>query len=210
MATTKTPSTVDAWALVAQNTVREGAELDVSAAVACVLSIDCALTNTTAHTGTEILVEGTTTASGDDGWHPIARAIGPIGTAVKADFAGTEAAGQTELSITNPATAGVDHPGKYQFVYNTNTPAHSEIVLQTANSGDAGNTVTVRDGLTYAQDTDSDLLDIDDASPYKCAILMLPIPVDEGWNRVRVTYNNTYDSDGAAVCTRCLASVVTV
>lgn len=207
MALTKAVASVDAWAEVAQNAVREGAIADLTATFDAVLLIDCALSSTTAHTGTEILVQVSSNTTGDADWHVLARLMGPVGTAVKADFAGTEAAGQTVLSVTNPATANVDNNGKLKFVEHTATPANSEIVFQTANSGDDGDTITVLDGLTNEQTADSDLFDIDSATASAVGSYMIPIPF--GIPRARVIYNNMYDPDGSTVHTRCRLAKVT-
>jgi hypothetical protein len=207
MALTKAVAVVDAWAEVAQNAVREGAVADLTETFDAVLLIDCALSSTTAHTGTEIIVQVSSNTTGDEDWHVLTRLLGPVGTAVKADFAGTEAAGQTVLSVTNPATANVDNDGKFKFVEHTATAANSEIVFQTADSGDDGDTVTVLDGITNEQTADSDLFDIDSATASAVGQYVIPIPF--AVPRARVVYNNTYDPDGSTVHTRCRLVKVT-
>jgi hypothetical protein len=207
MALTKAVAAVDEWEEVAQNSVREGATIDVSGCYEALLHILCCLSSTAAHTGTEIIVEVSSNTTGDEDWSVLTRLIGPVGTAVKADFAGNEAAGQTELSITNPATANVDNDGKLKFIEHTATVADCEVVYQVSNTGDAGDTVTVLDGLTNAQTTDSDLWDIDSAtaSAVGSYVVALPFAV----SRARVIYNNKYDPDGATVHTNCRLSQVT-
>ncbi len=67
MAPTKTTAGLDAWASVAQAGFREGANTDVSDSYESTLHIDCALGSTTAHNGTEIIVQvGTDTGDGDE------------------------------------------------------------------------------------------------------------------------------------------------
>jgi len=208
MALTKSNEAVDEWAEVAQNTVREGAEKDISPNYETLLHIAVALSAAVAHTGTEIIVQVSADAAGDEGWRTLDRWIGPTGIAVKADFGGDEAAAQTVLSITDPETAGVDNDGKFKFVEHGATVADCEIVFQVANSGDAGDTVTVQDGLTNAQTAaDSDLWDIDDAEAEAVGQYVIVLPFGE--SRVRMLYNNKHDPDGATVHTMCRLSKVT-
>ena len=206
MALTKSGAEVDAWAAIAQNTVREGATVDVSDAYAATLHIDCALGNTTAHTGTEIIVQLSSATSGDSFWSNYMRFIGPTGTAVDADFAGTEAAAQTVLSVTDPVTQNVDNNNKFKFVEH-DTDANSEVVYQTAQGADAGDTVTVLDGITNEQTSSSNLLDVDSATVE--AVSMQTIDLPTAALRVRVIYNNGYDPDGAIIYTRCRITKVT-
>ena len=133
---TKTENTeVLAWQEIAQNAVLESGSFDVSASQSSTLHIFCALSSTTAHTGTEIIVLGGSEAGVDGSWTTITRFIGPVGTAVSCAFAATEPAGETTIAITDPVTNNMDNNGKFKFVENT-TAADSEIVFQTANSGD--------------------------------------------------------------------------
>ena len=208
MALTKSTAEVDAWAEVAQNSQREGAVADISGCYAATLHVDVALSSTTAHTGTEIIVQiGTDTGDADDNWTNLSRWIGPIGTAVKADFAGSEAQGQTVLSVTNPATANMDNDGKFKFVEDTGSAANSEIVWQVSNSGDSSDTITVLDGISHAKDANDDIFDIDDATQEAVGQyqIELPMPTD----RARVIINNKYDPDGSTVHTRTRISKVT-
>jgi len=207
MALTKSGAEVDAWAAIAQNTVREGAAVDVSDAYAATLHIDCALGNTTVHTGTEIIVQISSAASGDAYWSNFMRFIGPTGTAVDANFKdATEAAGETTLSIDNPVTENVDNNKKFKFVEH-DTDANSEIVYQTANTADDTDTITVLDGLTNEQTSSSNLLDIDHVTTEAVIMYTLDLPMPS--LRARVIYNNGYDPDGAIVYTRCRISKVT-
>jgi len=208
MALTKSVAAVDEWAEVAQNTVREGATTDVSGCHSAILHVDCCLSSATAHTGTEIIVEVSSNTSGDEDWTPLVRFIGPIGTAHKVDLGGDEAAGQTVLSVTDPVTNNLDHNGKFIFIEHTGTVANSEIVYQTTNSGDAGDTITILDGLTNAQTAaDSDFYDIDHATNSAVGMYVVELPLSA--NRARTIYNNTYDADGSTVHTKCRITKVT-
>ena len=207
MALTKTANTqVDEWAEISQNTVREGAEVDVSGIYAGALHIDVAISNTTAHTGTEIIVLWSSNTTGDEPWTPLVRFIGPTGTAISVALANQEVAGQTDLGVTDPVTNNMDNNGKFKFIEAV-TVANSEIVFQTANSGDAGDTITIMDGLTNQQETTSNIFDIDDATAEAVGQYSIHIPIEA--NRVKVIYNNTYDPDGATVHTHCRITKVT-
>ncbi len=199
MAPTKTTAEVDAWAEIAQAGSRLGAETDVSGANSAMLHIKMALSNTTAHTGTEAIVQvGSDTGNGNDNWETIARLIGPIGTAVSLSLDATEPIGETAIAVTNPVTANMDNDGKSKFIEH-GTPANSEIVYQSANSGDAGDTITILKGLGHEQTSSSTIFDIDDAVTE--AVLQVSVEIPPDADRVRVIYNNNYDPDGATVFT---------
>lgn len=208
MALTKSTLEVDAWAEVVQAGVREGANQDVSDCYSATLHIDCALSSTTAHTGTEIIVQvGTDTSDADDNWSTLVRFVGVTGTAVSAAFAATEPIGETVIAITDPVLNNMDNDKKFKFVENT-VAADSEIVYQAANSGDAGDTITIQDGLTHEQDiTTSIIYDIDDATSEAVSQHQIDIPMSA--DRVRVIYNNNYDPDGSTVFTRARLTKVT-
>ena len=133
---TKTVTEVDAFQEIAQNTVLEGATVDVSGLYDVTLYIDCCLSSTTAHTGTEIVVQTSSNTTGDNMWENLTAFCGPTGTAIKVDLGGDEAAGQTVLTVTNPVTSNLDLLGKFLFLEHTGTSANSEIVYETAQSGD--------------------------------------------------------------------------
>ena len=122
---------VAAWAAgdPAAGVLETGAE-DISAAIEAILHIDCAITSTTAHTGTEIICQAQSENALDE-WTTFAQFIGPTGTATKADFAAQEAAAQTTLSVTNPTTANLNHVPKFIFLEDTATIAQCEIAYQT-------------------------------------------------------------------------------
>lgn len=201
MALTKSTAEVDAWAEIAQAGFREGVNTDVSDSYSATLHIDVALSSTTAHTGTEIIVQvGTDTGNADDNWSTLTRFTGATGTAVLLAFAATEPIGETAIAVTNPVTANMDNDKKFKFVENT-AAADCEIVYQTANSGDAGDTITIQDGLTHEQDiTTSIIYDIDNATAE--AVTQHQIDIPSSADRVRVFYNNNFDPNGSTVFTR--------
>ena len=123
------------WTIVTPPGMQETGAIDVSDCQAATLHIDVALTSTTASTGMEIIVQIRSEASLDE-WSTLTRFIGPIGTGQKADFAGVEAAGQTTLSVTDPASADLDHIGKFIFLEDTGAVANCEIAWLVSQTGD--------------------------------------------------------------------------
>jgi len=124
------------WTAVAAQAIQETGAIDVSGAYEAVLNIDCAISATTAHTGTEIIVQVRSEASLDE-WSTLTRFVGPAGTATKSDFAAQEAAAQTILSITNPTAGNLNHLGKFIFLEDTATIAQCEIAYITDCGADA-------------------------------------------------------------------------
>lgn len=134
---TKTENTQSLeWTDVTPPAMLETGAIDVSDALAASLHIDVCLSSTDASTGMEVIVQTRSEAALDE-WTTLTRYVGPIGTGQKADFADTEAAAQTVLSVTNPATADLDHIGKFIFLEDVNTIAQCEIAWLVSQSGDA-------------------------------------------------------------------------
>lgn len=203
MALTKGSQTeLDAWAVTANTAVRLGTELDVSSAYECTLYIKAALGEAVASTGQpEIIVQttGEGTPATDD-WTNETRMVGPIGTPVVPTLNATEPAAETSLATLNPATENIDNDGKFKFLRHT-TIANSEIVFQTANSGDGGDTITILAGLAHEQDTNTIVVDIDDARNEAVAQWRLNINC-MSVSRIRIIYNADYDTDGPDVVCR--------
>lgn len=206
MALTKGEQTeLDAWAVTAKTAIRLGNELDVSSAYYCDLDIKAVLGEAVASTGQpEVIIMKTGKASpSKDDWSPYMRLIGPSGTPVTPlALNATEPAAETEIACTNPETAGIDNDGKYKFIKNT-TIANSEVIFQTANGGDAGDTITILDGLAHEQTAAaSTIMDIDDVSNEVVAQWSLTIDC-LSIKRIRVIYNADKDTDGPDVICRC-------
>ena len=204
MALTKgSQTTLDEWALTANTAIRLGTELDVSSAYQCKLDIKAALGEAVASTGQpEVIIQTTGEASpAKDDWTNYMRFIGPQGTPVTPlAFDATEPAGETVIACTNPVTAGIDNDGKFKFIKNT-VVADCEVVFQAANSGDAGDTITILDGLANEQDiTTSLIMDIDDVDLEVVAQWAINIDCLT-ISRIRVIYNADHDTDGPDVYT---------
>lgn len=204
MALTKgSQTTLDEWALTANTAIRLGTELDVSSAYQCKLDIKAVLGEAVASTGQpEIIIQTTGEDSpANDDWTNYMRVVGPQGTPVAPlAFNATEPVGETVIACTNPVSAGIDNDGKFKFVSNT-VVADSEVVFQTSNSGDAGDTITILDGLANEQDiTTSYIMDIDD--PDLEVVAQFAITIDcLTLSRIRIIYNADHDTDGPDVYT---------
>jgi hypothetical protein len=196
---TKVTAEIDAWAAVALAAAREGAAYDVSALYEAGLFIDVCIAGTTAHLGTEVIVELSRDATGDDVWSEYARFITPALTAFKADVASTEAVGQTVLSVTDPTTNKFDHVKKYIFIVDA-TPANSEICYLVSCEGDATDTITVLDGTTYEHLNTADVYTVDGEN--LSAVFRRVMELPDWAQRVRVLYNNNFGATGSTVYTR--------
>ena len=188
------------WTEIAQAGILETGSIDVSDAYSAILHIDCCLSSTTAHTGTEIIVQIASEAGVDDAWTDLTKFVGPVGTAITVPLTGAEAAAQTVLTVTDPVTNNLDNSGKSIFLEDPNTVAQCEIVYVTTNSGDAGDTITILDGLTHAHVAWDDFFDIDSATV--SAVSTTPIEVPMATSQARVIFNNNYDADGSTVHVR--------
>lgn len=196
-APTKSIASVDEWAAVSQNSVREGSISDISGCYASALHIDIALSSTTAHTGTKIEVQVSSNTSGDEDWTTLTHFLGPTGTANNESLGGSEASGQTVLEVASTTGLYDNDETRWIFILD-DTVADSEMCYLVSHS--ANTSVTVQDGITNAHDASDTLYDI--AENY-----VIQIPIE--YNRVRVMYDNTYDSDGSQVHTKCRISKVT-
>jgi hypothetical protein len=206
-ALTKATAAVDAWAEVTAGTLREGATVDTSPNYQTTLFIDVCLSEATAETaGATILVQVSSNTTGDADWSTLTSFGGPTGTAAKRDISGDEAAGQTVLSTTDPVTGNLNHHGKMLFIENTATAANSEIVYSVSDSGDAGDTITVQDGLTNAQAAaDGDIWSIDGTAS---AVAQYVVNIPDTAYRVRVIYDDIL-ATGADIFTRARISKIT-
>ena len=217
---TKTETTEAlAWTLVDSDDdsddVLETGSIDVSDSYATTLHIDVCLASTTAHEGTEVIVQISSEAGVDGSWTTLCSFLSNAATAVKSDFAGDEAADQTELSITNPATGHLyEHDGKLIFIYHTGTIANSEIAYQIDSTDDDGDTITILDGLDHAQTAAaSDVYTVDGERQdgNYSAVNTWAVNVPLSASQARVIFNNTYDDDGTSsdVVVRCRVTKVT-
>lgn len=138
---TKTANTqVMEWTTITPPAVLDSGALDCSGSRATDLHVDIAQSSVTANTtGIEIIVQIRKEDSLDE-WTDLPggriNVLAYAAVAVKSDFAAQEAAGQTLLSVTNPATGGLDNIGKFIFLEDTATIAQCEIAFLVSQTGD--------------------------------------------------------------------------
>ena len=114
----------------------ETGSIDVSGAMSATVHIDVCLSSTTAHTGTEVIVQVASEAGVDGSWTDLTKYVCCVGTAISAALTATEPAGETVLAIANPVASGFDWDGKNIFIENT-VAADCEIVYQTEHGADS-------------------------------------------------------------------------
>lgn len=181
---------------VAANAQQLSSELNLSDNMKNVVSITVAVgrTATTAFVGagTELRVEASSKASGNDAWHTVASYVCDIAAATAITADGAEAAGQTLIEI------GANTPAVNDICFWENaTIGNSEWMKVVAIS--AGVSFTIQDGLTNAQ-----------------AAAKLIYNKGEKWNvlldcsaytRIRVVINNNNGTTNVAV--DCRVSAIT-
>jgi len=135
---TKTQNTeLLAWTSIALNAVvTETTEWDLTNVYEPMLHIDVAIAGTTAHLGTEIIVEVRKEVTVDE-WSVWQRlSVLSSKTAFSTDVASTAAAAQKVIAVTNPTAGNLNHINKRLFIEDA-TAANCEIVWQTACGADA-------------------------------------------------------------------------
>lgn len=189
MALTISEETVDAWAEVAQDAFREGATKDISPNYGTILHIDVALGTETAHTGTEVLVQVSSSTADDEFWTTLKSFVVLVGTAaLEAITNNPLAVGGT--SITVASTTGFATNGTLLFLEDA-TFANSELVYQ---SDFVTNTsITILDGVKREHANTAVLFNLAETFAIELPLSTL---------RCRVVYNNAYDPDGSTVATR--------
>lgn len=196
MAPTKTDAILDACQEIAQNTLVEGATVDISDAYLAELAIQLALTTETAHTGTKVIVQVSTETSGDEDWVDWAQFVALVGTANSEVITNNPAAVAT-TALTVASTTGYVTTG-WRFLEDVSTFANSEWLFQKTYV--TNTSVTVVDGTTREHAQNSILYNVAEAR-----VIRLP----EGCVRARILYDNTYDADGSTIAVRSRSVEVT-
>ena len=110
-------------------------EADLATVRSGMLHLFCALNGTTAHLGTEFIVQVRNEVTVNE-WTKLFSFVMCAGkTAVLTAVASTAAAGQKVIAITNPTTANLNHINKNLFILDA-TIANSEVAFLTVNGGD--------------------------------------------------------------------------
>lgn len=124
------------WTSLAINTAAiASVEADLSTVRSGMLHLFCALNGTTAHLGTEFVVQVRNEATVNE-WTKLFSFVMCAGkTAVLTAVASTAAAGQKVIPVTNPTTANLNHINKNLFIMDA-TIANCEISYLTINGGD--------------------------------------------------------------------------
>lgn len=193
MATTTLTKTIQSELKAIAN-VSAGAQsissvLDVSTVLAVQLSVDIApeATNTP---GTEIRIEYSQKASGDDAWVPLTGAVSTTATSNSHAVDGTENAGATTIEETTTTGLALN-----QWIFFKNsTIGNSEWARLVALT--ASTSFVIQDGLTNAQ-TGSTWYNRGERFAFyiDCSAI----------TRLRVVCNNNYGSSAVAVNWRCAA-----
>ena len=125
------------WTAIALNAaVVESSEIDLTNVYEAMVHVDVAITGTTAHLGTDIIVEVRKEATVDE-WTVWTRFSCLSGlTAFATDVASTAAAGQKVIAIANPTAGNLNHINKRLFILDA-TVTNCEIVYETACGADA-------------------------------------------------------------------------
>lgn len=201
MSLIKSVANVQDWTAVAQAAIGESAVLDCSTFVESVLSIQAFLDTTTAHTGTEFIIQTSAATTGDEDWQDFCRFVELIhATPLTVTITNNPAAAGTTVLTSGTVAAGwavADLSTRWIGIKNS-TLINSELGLQV---GYANNTsVTIQDGTTneHAQNTTVHLVAFTKE-------IMIPI----SFNRVRVVINNNYDNNGSTLNYKVRVSKVT-
>ena len=188
-ALTKSSTSVTDWTLVAQNVIGESGTVNISDSYETEIHIQAFLDTTTAHTGTEFIVQISGNTSGDEDWQDFTRFVALIGTA------NSEAIVDNPLSATSTTINLADTGGQYEtapfgtwLAIEDGTLVNSELVMQA--------TFTINDLITIVDGTTNE--HAQNVLMFDYAIsrnIMLPL----GFQRARVLVNNTYDINGSTL-----------
>lgn len=204
MALAKDMTVAQDWNAVAQNTIEESGEADVSGDHVMALIIQAALDTTTAHTGTEFIIQVNPNGSDDEDW-----AIWPggfvdlIGTALTENLTNNPlAAGQSILTMADTAGfetygSGIDEIPGWRFIED-GTLVNSELIYQIAFVADTSISWSGVNKNSHVQNTPL----------YNIAVSkVVQLPM---WaQRAKVIVNNAYDTDGSTLNYRVLVGEVT-
>jgi len=189
MALTIAEEVVDVWAEVAQDAFREGATIDISPNYGTILHIDVALGTETAHTGTEVLVQVSSSTADDEFWTTLKAFVALVGTAATEAITNNPLAA-SGTSITVASTTGYATNGTMLFLEDA-TFANSELVYQSDFVTDTS--ITILDGVKREHANTAVLFNLAETFAIELPLSTL---------RSRVIYNNAYDPDGSTVATR--------
>lgn len=203
MALAKGMTVVEDWNAVAQNTIEESSEADVSGDHNMALKIQAALDTTTAHTGTEFIILVNANASDDEDWVIWQKFVDLIGTALTENLTNNPlAAGQSILTMAD--TAGFETNGSdideipgWRFIEDS-ALANSELIYQIAFVTDTSISWAGVNKNSHVQNT-----------PCYNIGISKPVQLPMWAQRAKVIVNNAYDTDGSTLNYRVLVGEVT-
>jgi hypothetical protein len=183
---TKSTAEIDAWANILVNTVREGATVDISDCYRASLHINVALLGASSpYQGTKVMIQVSSSISGDEDWTTYETYFGPLGRADSVSLSGVEAIGSTVLEVASTGARFDDDGARWIFV-GDNSITNSEVLLLISHVNNTS--VTVLDSTAKAHDSNDNLYDM--LKTYTVEIPMM-------FNRVRIVYDNTISTGGA-------------
>jgi len=209
MALTKGGGTVVTdWTAVAQNTIAESGEFDVSASYDHAFIIQAALDTTTAHTGTMFIVQVTAQNSGNEDWGILTSFVDLVGTA-KTEVLTNDPLAAASTSLTMADTegfatygAGAGHPTIDEIpgwrLIEDATLINSELIYQTLFVTDTS--ITFADGTANAH--------VQTTALYNIAISRT-VSLPDWASRAKVIIHNAYDADGSTLNYRILGGTIT-
>ncbi len=203
MALAKAMTVAEDWNAVAQNTIEESSERDVSGVYNGALTIQAALDTVTAHTATEFIVLVNAHDSDDEDWAIWQKFVDLIGTALTENLTNNPlAAAQSTLTMADTAGFetngdGIDEIPGWRFIEDS-TPANSELLYQISFVTDTSIAWAGVNKNSHVQNTPL----------YNIAISkVVHLPM---WaQRAKVIVNNAYDADGSTLNYRVLSGEVT-
>jgi hypothetical protein len=199
-ALTKTTESLDDWTAVAQNTVVEGTTLDTSDHYSTEIHIQAFLDTTTAHTGTNFIVQISGNSAGNEDWEDYTKFSALI------DTANSEAITDNPLGAASTTINVADTGGNYEATEPTAkwlaiegaALANSELIYETAFTTDTD--ITILDGTTNEHAQGVLLWDVAISRT-----ILIGFPV----YRCRVIVDNTLDSNGSTLNVKVRATAVT-
>ncbi len=202
MALTKSTAAVDDWTAIAQGVYGIGSDYSCASNYSTLLNIQAFLdTNSTAHDGTEFVVQTSNETSGDEDWHDLTSFVGLVDASPAVTAVTTEAAsGQATVAATGVgADFAVDDLGHFYVGIENNTLANSELgVISTYT---ASTSITLTDNLTNTHAVTTSMV---------CSVALskdISIPYEA--SRCRVIINNNYDANGNTLNFKITAAIVT-
>jgi len=175
------------WTTIAQGGVLCTDVIDVSALHGSYLEIQAFLDTETAHTGTEVIIQGSSNKEGNEDWHDFLRDTILVGTANLEAITNNPLAVGVKV-ITCASTTGytvADLPMPYRAIKDG---VNSELVLQTAVT--ANTNITVLDGVTNSHVA---------TTPMSNIACSFPVFIPKEYMRVRVIFDNNFDSNGSTL-----------